>query len=438
MWNCEGIKIRRVAGGVLPSWQLAGVLLWILLPQTLPTHSFADDFPLPHPLRMQDAQLSARSHRAEITAVQAAARAANARPDIVSGLEDPMLSPSLDHKPLEGMGQNTSITIEQRFPLSGVRGYRRDGAKAEAERVQSVADMTALDIGQETARAYLMLRKERQMQKILTEQADLASSIVRAANARYATGNGSQAEVLRAETEQARLKARLAASLADTAAAEAMLNTSMGREAALPVPELAPDGTPFLSQNPNLSKADAVTAAVRLRPELNGGKAATRRAAAEVKVMESMYRPMATVRAGMADTMAEGKGYMLMVGVSLPIWRNRLAAGVTESKAMESMAQADLDAMQRMITGETAAAWEAWRGAVLRYESMRQEVVPRATRTIPPALAAYGEGRMALTGVLESAQALWMVQMELVDAEYAAGLSWSRLQRSIGDIGANP
>ena len=35
--------------------------------------------------------------------------------------------------------------------------------------------------------------------------------------------------------------------------------------------------------------------------------------------MRDMYKPMATVRTGPAYTMAEGTGWMAMVGVSLPI-----------------------------------------------------------------------------------------------------------------------
>lgn len=435
MWDC--MRSRGGIGRIVPIRNVQWVILGGLVQWGMISLSFADDFALPQSLQMQDAQLSARAHRAEITAVQAAVRAAQARPAIVSGLEDPMLSPSLDHKPLEGMGQNTSITIEQRFPLSGVRGYRRAGAKAEADRTQAVADKTTLDIDLDVASAYLMLRKERQMQRILTEQTELAASVVKSANARYAAGNGSQAEVLRAETEHARLHAKLATSLANVASAEVMFNTSIGRDSTLAVPTLSPDTMRLVTQS-GLPKEEAVASALRLRPELSGGKAESRRAAADVKVMESMYKPMATVRAGMADTMAEGKGYMLMVGISLPIWRSRLQAGVAEAKAMESMTHADVDAMQRMIAGETAAAWETHRGSVLRYQSLRDDVLPRATRTMPSALAAYADNRLALTGVLESAQALWMVQMELVDAEYEAGLSWSRLHRAMGDTGAMP
>ncbi|MEY4581369.1 MAG: hypothetical protein RL701_6072, partial [Pseudomonadota bacterium] len=37
---------------------------------------------------------------------------------MVSALEDPMVSPSLDHLPFRLDGASVSLSVEQRFPLS--------------------------------------------------------------------------------------------------------------------------------------------------------------------------------------------------------------------------------------------------------------------------------------------------------------------------------
>ena len=71
-----------------------------------------------------------------------------------------------------------------------------------------------------------------------------------------------------------------------------------------------------------------------------------------------MYAPMAMVRTGPSYTMADGTGWMVMVGVSIPLWRDKLRAGVNEARAMVDMASADLEAMQRMIRGEATLARE--------------------------------------------------------------------------------
>ena len=65
---------------------------------------------------------------------------------------------------------------------------------------------------------------------------------------------------------------------------------------------------------------------------------------------------MALVRTGPSYTMAEGRGWMAMFGISLPIWRDKLHAGVAEAQAMRAMSEADLRAMTRMIEGDAAVA----------------------------------------------------------------------------------
>jgi outer membrane protein TolC len=145
-----------------------------------------------------------------------------------------------------------------------------------------------------------------------------------------------------------------------------------------------------------------------------------------------MYLPMGMVRIGQASTMAEGRGAMLMAGVSIPLWRERLRAGVGEARAMEDMARADWQAMQRMIEGEAAAARNQVEAARTRFLAFRDEVVPRAQSAVTPALADYAAGQGSLTAVIEAAQALWSAQGELVMAETGLGLAWARLDRAAG------
>ena len=144
---------------------------------------------------------------------------------------------------------------------------------------------------------------------------------------------------------------------------------------------------------------------------------------------------MAMVRVGMADTMTAGRGYMLMVGVTIPIWFNRLNAGVREARAMATMADADREAMLRMIQGELAAALESLRGAASNYQAYQSDLIPRVERTLAPVMTEYAGGRLPLSAVLETNKALWSVQEEAVMAETALGLGWSRWRSALGNFG---
>jgi cobalt-zinc-cadmium efflux system outer membrane protein len=290
-----------------------------------------------------------------------------------------------------------------------------------------------LDVVLDAQQAFFMLRERRRMAVVLNQQLQLARDLVSTAAARYAGGTGVQADVLRAEVETARLEAARRSLAAQTRAAEAMLNASMGRATGVPIGELeygAPDQEP-----PPVERLQEL--ATGRRPELRAGEAEVQRSAAEIEVMRSMYRPMATVRAGRASTMAEGAGAMLMIGVSVPLWRSALRAGVSEARAMERMANADLNAMQRMIEGEIATARAEVESARETLRSLETDIIPRAQMAVNAALSAYGAGQSTLVSVLEASRALWDARSELLMAETAASLAWARLDRAAGENAAS-
>jgi cobalt-zinc-cadmium efflux system outer membrane protein len=391
--------------------------------------------PLPVPLSLDDVARIARENRPEIAAQIARADALAQRPAIVGALEDPMLSPAIDHYPFEmmegeenGRRYDWSVSVEQRFPLSGVRGHRRRAASAEADQASANVDRTRLDVALSAKRAFFMVHEQRQMARVLDEQLALAQQLVSAATARYGSGTGMQADVLRAEVEVARAQAGKETLAAKLRAAEAMLNVNLGRPPEVTVPAF--DYAVRRDEPPSVSALSAQS--LKTRPELRAGAAEIDRAAAETEAMRSMYLPMATVRVGRASTMAEGPGAMVMVGVSVPIWLGRLRAGVAEAKAMERMASADLQAMQLMIAGEAAESRERVIAARTQVTLLETQIVPRARSAVDASLASYRAGQGSLISVLEASRALWEARAESVMAETALGEAWAQLTRASG------
>ena len=382
---------------------------------------------LPTPLRLVDVVRIAGERRAEIDAARARTRAAEQRPAIVSALQDPMVSPSLDHLPFMWGGANVSVTFEQQIPLSGIRGHRRTSTLADIERLRAETGRAGLDVGLQAATAFLMLQERQRTQVLLSEQIAFARDVVAAANARYSAGTAPQSDVLRAEVEVARLEALARALVSEVRGAESMLATSLGLDADTSLPPLLPV---VLAQPP--PPWPTLRTALTARPELTAIRAEIARAESEVQVMRDMYRPMATIRTGPSYTMTDGKGWMAMVGLSLPIWRGKLRAGVAEAQALRAMSEADLRAMTRMFEGEAATATnqvQAWRD---RQDALNTNVLPRARMAIAPAIAGYTAGQLPLVSVIEAVQALWTVQADVIVADVELGLAWVRLGRAIG------
>jgi outer membrane protein, heavy metal efflux system len=399
------------------------------------TNAAEDQSQIPAPeLTLERVAEYALRNRGEIAAAQARASALAQRPSIVGALEDPMVSPAIDHYPFDMMDEeggsryDWSVSIEQSFPLSGVRGHRKRAARAEAERAGAEADRTALDVVSQAQRAFFMLRERRQMGDVLANQLALARRVVDSAAARYSSGTASQADVLRAEVEVARVEAAGRSLASQIRAAQSMLNVAMGLPSSAPIGDLAHASA--LTELP--SQASAEGTALSTRPELLMGEAEVDRALAEIDVMRSMYRPMATIRAGRASTMADGPGAMLMIGVSVPIWRDRLRAGVAEARSMERMARADLEAMKLMVAGEAAAAREEVEAARETVRSLEVEILPRASMAVDSALAAYSSGQGSLVSVMDAFDVLWRARADLVMASSQRGAASVSLERALG------
>jgi outer membrane protein, heavy metal efflux system len=407
-------------------------LLLTVWATTWPTAATAQTTPvMPSPLSLGDVIRLASERRDEIQAARARVRAGEARPTMVSALQDPMISPSLDHLPFMLGGADVSFAIEQQIPLSGIRGHRRTSALADVDRLRAEASRTALDVGIQAVNAFLMVQERRRTTALVSEQLAFARDVVSAANARYASGTAPQSDVLRAEVEVARLEAVARALVSEVRGAEAMLNTSLALDADGPVPPFA--SLAFAQPPPSWS---AIKTALTSRPELLEGRAEIARAEADVEVMRDMFRPMATIRTGPSYTMAEGRGWMAMVGISLPIWRDKLHAGVAEAQAMRAMSEADLRAMTRMIEGAAAVAINQLQATRDRQVALTTDVLPRARMAIEPAVAGYTSGQLPLVSVIEAVQALWLVQADLIAADTELGLAWARLGRAIGSYEA--
>lgn len=385
---------------------------------------------LPSPLRPDDVVTWAKTHRAELTAAKAKASALTETPKVVSALPDPMLMVSMDHLPFKLMGADASLLIQQDFPLSGILGKKKASAEADARAAGADVDRVALDVAAEALVAYLMVVERERMQAVLDEQIATAKDIVEATLARLEGGSGNAGDVVRARLDVARLTSERTAVDAELIAAKGMLNATLARpvDAAVPPTSLmVPTSDP-----PDVGKL--VTIAIAKRPELAVMRHRLDKATADVAVMKSMYNPMAFVRTGPSYTMAEGAGVMLMIGVSVPIWREKLGAGVAEATQMSSMVDAETAAMQKMIEGEVASARGAVAAAKIRFETTRDKLVPIARQAVQLQLASYATGQAPLVSVLDALAMLRMTRMEQVVSEVRLGTTWVKLGRAVGVV----
>ena len=408
---------------------LAGVL-WLVCALGGPRSARASDTEsaLPSPLRPDDVFAYVHAHRAEIRAARAKAAAAAAVPRMVTALPDPMVMAGLDHLPFKLHGADWSLLVQQDFPFGGTLGARGRAADAEARAASADAQTVQLEVEYQALGVYLMWVELQRMTAVVEDQLVISRQILAVTNIRLAVSQAASAEAVRAQTEIARLEGERSAINAELAALRSMLNAALGRS--IPA-ELPPAELTIPAADP-LPSAELARIALDKRPELAAMRARIGKAGANVDVMRSMFNPMAFVRGGYAQTMTDGPGVMLMVGVTLPVWRDKLNAGVTEARSMRSMAEAETDAMTKMIEGEVGAAREQVIAARIRLVTARDKVLPLAKQALLLTLSSYGTGQMPLVSVLDAARMIREARMEEVVAEVKLATAWARLGRALG------
>lgn len=385
---------------------------------------------LPSPLKPDAVLKYAVDHRAEIVAAKARAAAATEVPKQVRALPDPMVMASINHLPFSLEGVNASLVYQQNFPLSGVLGARGRAAEAGAQAAGADVGTAKLDVEYQALAAYLKVVLAQREAAVLDEQVAVAKQVVATAEARLSSTSAAAADVLRARLDLARLEGERAAQDADIKAAAAALEAALGR----PVKGEAPATDLTLPGTDPPALAELLKKAESHRPELAAARASVSRAAAEVDVMQSMYAPNAFVRAGGAYTMADGPGLMLMVGVTIPLWREKLSAGVAEARATRAAADAGVSATAKVIEGDVGAARQAVVAARIRLTTIRDKVLPLARSVITLTIGTYAAGQVPLVSVLDAVKALRDARMEEVKAEVQAAEAWARLGRAIGVV----
>jgi outer membrane protein TolC len=390
----------------------------------------AEEAALPSPLKPDDVLVFARAHRAEIAAAKSKSDAAKQTSKVVSALPDPMIMAAIDHLPFKLDGADWSVQIQQDFPLNGSLGAKGRAAEAESRAVAADAKKVELDVEYQALGAYIEWIELQRMAVVVDEQLALARQIQAVAKVRLSVSEAAAADVIRAQADVARLEGERKALDGEIAAARSMLNANLGRA----VDAKVPDADLVLPSAEPPSSVELAKGAIERRPEVVAMKARVDKARENVAAMDAMYGPMAFVRGGYAYRMDEGKGLMLMVGVTVPIWREKLSAGVSEAKSMTSMAESDVAAMSKMIEGEVAVAREQVVAARTRLATTREKVLPLAKQALSLTITTYGSGQTPLVSVLDGMRLLRDTRMEEVIAEMKLAAAWARLGRAVGVV----
>jgi outer membrane protein TolC len=155
--------------------------------------------------------------------------------------------------------------------------------------------------------------------------------------------------------------------------------------------------------------------AMERNPRLRQMEAEVRMAESGIKLARQSRLP--DFNAGIeADFKAAPVMWRPSIGVTLPIWRDKIAAEIAAAQARKSAAQARLSAEQIQLAVEVAEKSFTCREAARNLELLRSVLLPKARQALEIARAAYSTGRTDFINLLDAQRSFLEFQLAEVDA----------------------
>ena len=385
---------------------------------------------------LREAVAEALGNNPDIQTAKKEQEAVRERISPAGALDDPMLEAGVVNLPVESLRFNRDdmtmkmIGLSQRFPYPGKRALRQDVAVKEAEAVLHGYQETVNRVTRDVKIAYFDLALVIESTQLTEKNKRVLEQFLTTAEARYAVGQTSQADVLKAQTQVAKMTDELIKLARERRTIEAELNRALGRK-----PDLASSVPELPGLKDAMPQIDALRdEALRTRPQLMALHSTIARNEKALQLARKEYYPDFDVRFsyGQRDRSPMGDRredmVSLTVAINLPIWReSKLGPRVAEATAMRDQAASMLQAQQNEVTArlrqEVANVEQSFKSARL-YETT---VLPQARLTVESSFAAYRVNRVDFFTLLDN-------QMTVLNYEIAYATSVVSQNKALAEI----
>ena len=421
------LRVVRMSPGRYLQAVLWSVAAGLLLPALAaePSRAAEPRPPVHSAAPLADVVAEALQNNPDIHAAARELDAARSRVSPAGALDDPMLEAGFINVPTNSLRFDREdmtmkmIGLSQRLPYPGKRGLRQDVATRDAETVGHGYQETVNRVARDIKTTYFDLGLTIEMTRLVEKNKLTLEQFLRIGESRYGVGQGTQADVLKAQTQLSKMVDELLKLARERPTIEAELNRMLGRSAhvAAPVPE------PLQLREETLNLESLRETALTQRPQLLALQSIVSRNEKALDLARKEYYPDFDVRLsyGQRDNMPDGTRrsdmVSLTVAMNLPVWReNKIAPRVAESLAMRDQAlslyQAQRNEVDAKLRQQAAAVEQNLKSARL-YQTA---ILPQARLTVESALAAYRVNRVDFLTLLDSQMTVFTFEISLVTA----------------------
>jgi outer membrane protein TolC len=373
-----------------------------------------------------------------IRAAESALAAGRARAPRAEALPDPSLGLTQFIEPVETRvgPQRRILSLSQALPWFGTLSLRGDVERRESEARAAELAAVELDVLAETTAAYYEIARLEAAIDVTRRHLALLEQWEHAAQARYATGTGGYADLIKAQVELGVLGDRLVELQDRRGPLAAALNALADRPLDAPASAVLPD-----SLAPPVVDDAALAAALRTQnPRLLAWDHRTERFAAAERLARKAGLPGFRLSlnyiqtdpartAGVPDSGQDAVSASL--AVNLPLWRGGVAAGVREAAEQGHAAAASRREAENVLGAELQSDLFALRDAARKARLYGATLAPKARQSLEAVRAAYTAGDARFLDLIDAERLLLELELSTARALADAGIARARVERLV-------
>jgi outer membrane protein TolC len=380
----------------------------------------------------------ALSQNPDIEAARKRVDAAAYRVPQAASLRDPTFGVAVFPEPVQTAAgqQEVGLTANQHLPWFGKLGTRAAAAEADTDVARAQLAATELEVIEQVKRAYYELYFIQRAIRITEDNRNLLLDFVRIAASKYRTGRASQQDVLRAEVEVFNIDNQLIRLRQQLDSSQAKLARLLHVSPDTPVRALAQAPQEQIPQDLQRLYEQAIAG----RPELHAQLAAVRRDRRNVDLARLEYYPdltagvtwIGTSVAGLSPVANGADAVLLGFSVNVPIYRQRLDAGVREAESRMVSTTRQYDSL-RDRTAE--AVKDLYVQATSQYDLVKlfgDDIIPKSQQTLEVSQGAYQVGTVDFLQLIDNWQQLLRFQIAYHRLESQLQQTLATLERVVG------
>jgi outer membrane protein TolC len=374
----------------------------------------------------------ARQHNPAIQVAGSQVVAARNVPDQAAAYEDPTLSWEAWNAPENfriDRAENNIFRLAQKIPFPGKLRLKGEIASKQAEKMEQDLKATEIDIVTQVKKAYFDLWLTHQNLAVYRRDRELLTQIARSAEQKYAVGQVSQPDVLRAQVELTRAINRVTTETLALEKARARLNALLSRppEARLGMPrDPPPPSMPY-------TVAELETLALANRPELLAQIKSLEKEGLARDLAQKAYYPDFEVFVSRFENFRERNGFGAGVSASIPLaFKTKYDAAVGEATANLLAAQSELARLRDRTLFEVKQAFVELKTALEQLDLFLHTHIPQAEQSLASSQISYQTGVLDFLSLLDSVRAIQEVHLEHLTAAANFEKAWAELERAVG------